>query len=397
MKTTLFSRTALAVSAVLFTGIGAAYAADLGWYSGGNATLADPDSVTTLKFYDDSGNVITSGSTDGPIAPFAAADGTVRAGDTRGTLYAYSPSGTTAPGAWTGAQISNSTKFAGDGGETGPGAVSGKQFHKAVSSDTSLADYIAGYPNTSAGANLANIYEIRLRTSSGSGVGADYASGFVKVSGSTWTQVATPTLGESTAVGTTTKPGSKSLTYGTSTTIPVTVIQASGSTAPVGKVTFHKGDTKLGEAAVNSGIANVPVGKTSLLPGTYSLTFKFVPTDTNAFAASTATKSYSVAKRSVSASLSIKKAPTSTKSGSAEVKISASSGLPVPSGKVEFRWRKSGSSKYSKTTGTLSSTGKKTFTISKKSKGTWEFQAKYLGSSRYSTKTTSWKKVKVTS
>jgi len=399
MKTKLFSRTALAVSATLLGGIGVAYAADLGWYTGGNATVADTDAVTTLKFYNASGTAITTGSTTAkPFAAFAAADNDVHAGDTHGTLYAFTPSATTAPGAWTGAQISDTTKFSGAGAESGPGSVAGKQFHKGASSDISLADYIAGYPNASTGANLQDIYQIRLRTSSASGgFGARYASGYVKVSGTTWTQVAAPALGQSTVVGTTISPGSKSLTYGTATTIPVAITQASGSVKPAGKVRIFNGSTRLGEAPVSSGVANVPVAKTALLPGTYSLLAKFYPADVNAFSASRANKSYTVAKRSVTNTLTITKAPTSRASGSASVVIKASSGLPIPTGKVEFRWRKSGASTFSKVNGTLPSTAKKTFTITKKSKGTWEFQAKYLGSSRYTTKTTSWKKVKITS
>lgn len=400
MKTKFFSRTAIAVSATLLGGIGVAYAADLDWYSGGNATVADPDSVTTLKFYNASGTAVTSGSTtDASLAAFAAADSDVRSGDSYGTLFAYTPSSTTAPGAWTGTQISGTTKFAGSGAEAGAGSVSGKQFHKGTSSDTSLADYIVGYPNESSSSNLANIYEIRLRTSSASGFGADYASGFVKVSGSTWTQVAAPTLGESEgAIGTTTAPGTKAITYGTATTIPVTVTAASGTTKPVGKVEFLKGATKLGEAAVSAttGIASVPLAKTALLPGSHALTFKFVPTDANAFEASEASKSYTVAKRSTTTVFTITKAPTSTKAGSATVTVKVTTGLPAASGKVEFRFRKYKSTKVYTSSGTLSSTGKRTFTIAKKAKGSWEYSAKYTGSARYLSSVSAWKKVTVT-
>lgn len=397
------ARVAFAVAGILATGFGAAYAADLDWYEGGNAAVADPDAVTTLKFYDANGAVVTSGSTsDQPFAAYAAADADVHAGATHGTLFAYTPSGSVAPGAWSGAQISDTTRFAGTGAVTGPGAVAGKQFHQGVDSDESLADFIATFPNSATG-NLANVFEIRLRTSSDSGVDEDYASAFVKVNGTTWTQIAAPTLGggQPAAVATTVVPGDKAITAGTATSIPVTVTPASGTTAPAGKVELWEGASKLSEAALSGGATNLPVGASSLSAGTHTLTFSFVPTDPAAFLASQAARNYTVGsastpppapKPTATVSFTFVKKPTSTKGGSLTVTVTGTDGAPT--GSVTITYQRVGTSAIKSVTVPLAS-GSATVPVKKLKKGKWSFAAKYSGDGRYDPVQTAYTLLKV--
>ncbi len=51
----------------------------------------DPNSIGTITFYDSSGNVITSGSADAPLAAFAVGSSTIEVGDTSAALYFVQP------------------------------------------------------------------------------------------------------------------------------------------------------------------------------------------------------------------------------------------------------------------------------------------------------------------
>src|ERR1700676_600808 len=63
--------------------------------------------VGSLIFYDASGSPITSGTiTNSPIAAYIQGSTTLRAGDTKATLKAYTPVNGQPVGAWTGGLIS---------------------------------------------------------------------------------------------------------------------------------------------------------------------------------------------------------------------------------------------------------------------------------------------------
>ena len=73
---------ALAVSTAGGVALAAAGPSGQDAYEGGNATVPDPNNTgLVLKLYDGAGNPVSSGTTTGTIAAYAAADGTVRAGD----------------------------------------------------------------------------------------------------------------------------------------------------------------------------------------------------------------------------------------------------------------------------------------------------------------------------
>jgi len=399
------ARIGAVVAVTLLGGVGAYAAGELAWYTGGNATVPDPDNDATLTFYNSSGAAITTGSTAAPFADFVASSDELRNGDNFASLYAYTPSSATAQGAWTGSQLSGTTKFAGPDAVAPTGSVpTDKPFVKGAASHQSLAQYIGANPNTSSASSLANVYELRLRTSSVSkGVGAAYASAFVKVTGATWTKVAAPPLGQADPVGTSVVLGARAITYGTATTIPVTVNETSGSENPAGVAQLFIGATKLSEATLTAaGTAAVPLPlaafKTAVLPGNRALTVKFVPTNAGSFAPSEATKTYSVARRGVAISLTVTKLPTSRAAGAATIKVATISGLPAPTGYVQLWRKKVGSATIIKVSAPLSA-GAKSFSIPKLARGTsWDLRAFYAGSPRYSPGYSAvWKRIRIAS
>ena len=127
-----------------------------GWYTGDNATVADPDkTAVALKLYDAAGTEVTSGSTTTPLAAFAAADGPVRAGDDDfASLFVHLPQSSTAPGAWPGVQVTGTNKFTGAGAVPAPASLAGKPYVATTSAGYTLADVVAGLPNNETGAEL---------------------------------------------------------------------------------------------------------------------------------------------------------------------------------------------------------------------------------------------------
>ena len=164
---------------------GVAFAAEdpAQWYSGSNATVADPNNTGTLTIVDAAGTAVTHGPIDAPLGAFAVAGGAVRSGDTSATLFVHRPSTSTAPGAWSGEQSSGTTRFSGSGAATGPSGVGDKPF-VALSDALPLAETVSSYPNTESAPSFKDVYELRLRTSSArGGVSNAYASAYVKVDG----------------------------------------------------------------------------------------------------------------------------------------------------------------------------------------------------------------------
>ena len=104
IKKTWVAALGLALAVSTAGGVALAYGAD-GTAGGDVATLPDPNNTVPLKLYDGAGNVVTTGSTTAPIAAFAAADSTVRAGDAYASLFVHLPQSSTAPGGWPGVQV----------------------------------------------------------------------------------------------------------------------------------------------------------------------------------------------------------------------------------------------------------------------------------------------------
>ena len=266
---------ALAVSTV--GGVAALADGPDDWYDGDNATVADHDNTgVALKLYNASGAEVTSGSTTAPIAAFAAAAGTVRAGDTFASLYVHLPQSSTAPGAWPGVQVTGTDRYTGPGAVSAPAALNGKPFVRTTADGYSLGDVATVLPNTESAASFAGVYELRLRTSSpAEGVSGEYAVAYVKVTGSSWQLTSAPVFGQAGDATTTVKATwPAKITYGKAAKVKVTVA-AAGSGKPTGTVRVVSGSKTVAQATLAGGRATVTLAKKSLKPGTYTVVVRY--------------------------------------------------------------------------------------------------------------------------
>ncbi|HVX20616.1 MAG TPA: Ig-like domain repeat protein [Acidimicrobiales bacterium] len=230
----------------------------------------DASSVGGLTFYDSSGNVITSGSTaSGGLGAYVEGSATVRSGDTKATLFAYTPVSGQSPGQWSGSQLSLSTTYPNTGAHP-PLNTSTLPVVTGPDGNTSLASYIALFPNTGTG-TYAGLYQLRLKTSgTGRSFTTTYDSADISVSGSTWTLVYPPPSTTPTVTASVTPTAS---VHGQSVTYSATVTGSLGTAT--GSVAFTTvGSTTLCTATLSDGsgsctAANAPVG-TDTVTGTYT-------------------------------------------------------------------------------------------------------------------------------
>jgi hypothetical protein len=273
-------------AAVLVAGVAAADTPP--WQLSGNINN-DPNAVGTLAFYDATGTQIFSGSTSAqPFAAYVAGSTTLRAGDTKAALFAYLPNSGTPAGAWTGSLL---TAAAGYPNAAAPGALATTApLYSGTGSDTTLADFVAGHPNTSSAAGYANVYELRLRTSApGRSATPTYDVADVQVSGSTW-QIVYPGhfTSTTTTLGVTPNTG---LHAGASVTLQATVSDSSAT----GTVHFTDGSTALGaDVTLSGGVASKIVKITTA--GSHTFHATYVPDASSTFAGSTGDATVSVAK-----------------------------------------------------------------------------------------------------
>jgi len=338
------------------------------WHGG----TADPDRVGGLTLYDATGNPITTGSvTDTPIAAYAAGTTVIRGGDTKASLFVYTPSSDTPEAGWPGQQISAATTYPVPSAPSG--LPSGKPVHTGSNDETTLSDYIKSYPNNEADttSDYYGIYEIRLRTSAPA---QPFASGYdavdVQVTGDTWT-VIYPANQTSSSV-TATWPAST--TYGKAFSVGATV--SSGGSPASGSVVLKDGTTTVATKTLSGGKATFSVGATALKPGTHKLSIQYAGSLT--VASSSATKSLVVAK---AASKSVAKLAKATVKHTARGKVTiivTATGV-VPTGKVTVY---DGTRKIA--TGTLAK-GKVVITLPKLKKGKHKLTATYAGSTLVST------------
>jgi hypothetical protein len=248
----------------------------------------DPNAVGTLSFFDATGTQIYGGNTDdAPLAAYVEGSSAVTAGDTKASLYAYLPlSGTPAAG-WSGSQLSAASAY--PNGSAPAGISATLPVVTGTAGDTTLADFITGYPNSSSATGYQGSYELRLRTSSpGAPIQPGYDVADIQVTGSTW-QVVYPAQTTPTTTVLTATPASGAKA-GASLTLTATV-----SPAAQGTVQFRDGTTALGAPiTVTAGTAGKTITVTTA--GTHSYKASFAPTPTTPFGASVGTLSYAVAK-----------------------------------------------------------------------------------------------------
>jgi hypothetical protein len=126
----------------------------------------DPNAIGTITFYTSSGTVITGGSlTDSPVAAYAVASHAGRPGDTKASLYAYTPQEGVNPAAWTGEALSAGTYSPAADGTPTAVTAGGLPFVTGESGDEDISDYMSDVPNNLTDAGYQNLYELRVYTS----------------------------------------------------------------------------------------------------------------------------------------------------------------------------------------------------------------------------------------
>lgn len=400
-KKTWATAVGLALAVTTVGGVALAVEDPDDWYDGKNATVADPNETTVpLKLYDGSGAVVTSGSTTTPIAAFAAADGEIRAGDAFASLFVHVPQTGTAPGGWPGVQVTGTDKFDGAGEVPEPGLLSGKPRVRTTTGGYTLADVQATLLQDETDPEYVGVYQLRLRTSSATnGVSDAYATTYLKITGTSWAVAPAPTLGggggPAPAVNTSvaaTWP--TTITYGTATSVTVTVNPASGSAKPTGIVRLVNGAATVATANLSAaGTATLAVSKTALTPGAKTLKVVYPGAAGTFNASDSAPKSITVGKATAAKpTFKVTTKPTPSAKGTATVTVVAPSGLVPATGKLALTIVKDGVTKKAK--GTVKN-GTATVKLPKLPKGKWTVTIVYAGDTYYLSSTSKAFKLKV--
>jgi hypothetical protein len=253
--------------------------------------VANPPEVGSLQFFNAAGQQITGGNlTDSPIAAYVEGTSTIRSGDTKATLFAYTPVNGVAPGAWSGEQLGSSSYP--NSSAPAPLKTSALPVESGASGDLSIAQYALDFPNsdTSTTDGYGNTYVLRLKTNyAGGSTTSSYDSADIQVNSSagTWSVVyPAPTLTSTTTTLTTTQ---------SSPQVSGTSVQLNAAVSPSasGTVQFEVGGTNIGSPiTVSNGTASI---STSSLPvGTDSLSAVFTPAQFSAYTGSTGTDSFTV-------------------------------------------------------------------------------------------------------
>lgn len=233
----------------------------------------DTASVGGLHFYDANGLEIIGGPvSSSPIAAYVEGSADVRSGDTRATLFAYTPVSGEAPGAWSGEQLSLSTTYP-DASAPGSLASTSLPLVTGVDSDESLATYISDYPNSdTSNDGYAGLYVLRVRTSGlDESTTADYDAEDITVSNGQWSDVDPIPAVQTTQTGLVTVPtGPQNI--GTSIELEATV-----SPAVPGTVQFKNDGTDIGEPVADNGSGLATLTTATLPSGSLSLRAVFTP------------------------------------------------------------------------------------------------------------------------
>jgi hypothetical protein len=231
----------------------------------------------SITFYNAQGQVVTGGSiTAAGLGAYAVAStADPQPAHTKATVYMYTPVNGANPGTWSGQIMSASTNYpataapAPVGTTTNPAETNG-------GADTSVASYVAAFPNTDTSATdgYAGLYDVRLKVTGGTG-GAEttYWDTVISVNttAGTWS-VDFPDFTQATTTTLTATPPSPQTTPANPVTLNATVAPAAAGT-----VSFFAGTTQVGTAqtvTTTSGAASVT---TTPPAGTTSYTAVFTP------------------------------------------------------------------------------------------------------------------------
>jgi hypothetical protein len=254
--------------------------------SGSGGGPADPNEAGGLLFFNSAGQQITGGSVSS-LGAFVEGTTTLHTGDTKATLFAFTPVNGQPAGSWSNDQLSGSTTYP----VSSPANLASSTL-PVVSNPTSnlsFTAYESEFPNndTSTTDGYAGLYQLRLFTSSPVTT-TTYDSADILISGTgssaTWTvdypsptPIATTTVVTSNASTLEASPtGNGTAVYtGVSINLRVTVTAADGS-SPAGTVQFENGSTAIGSpVTVSGGSATLP---DSTLPvGTDTINAVFTP------------------------------------------------------------------------------------------------------------------------
>jgi hypothetical protein len=251
-----------------------------------NATTAPPwepdsNSVGGLLFFNSSGQQITGGSVnDSPLAAYVEGTNTVRAGDTKATLFGYLPVNGQVPGQWQGEAIGASTVYPNTSAPA-PLSAATLPLETGASNDESIATLAADFPNNDTSSDgYAGTYQLRLRTSTlGKTPTTTYDAADIQITGDTWSVVyPLPTTATTTSLAV--SPSSPVL-HGKPVKLTATVTPPDAT----GSVKFLDGSKVLSTVAVASSTAAYTTS--TLTDGTHKLSAQFVPG--SGFAPSTST------------------------------------------------------------------------------------------------------------
>ena len=320
----------LAATAVLTATVPPAGAA-----SGNPPWEPDANSVGGLVFYNATGQQVTGGNlTDSPVAAYVEGTATIRSGDTKATLYGYSPVALTAPGTWNGEALGSSTTYPNASAPV-PLNTSTLPVQTGASGDEDIATLMSDLPNNNAsGSGYENLYQLRLKTTqAGQQPNVKYDSADISINSTagTWSVVYPAITSTATTTALTASPTSPQAS-GTSVTLTATVTPA----AP-GTVQFENGTTAIGSPQTVNASTGVATLATSALPvGALTLHAVYTPAPFSIYTGSTGTTSFTVY-TPVSTTTTLTASPASPQVSGTSVTLRAALNPTAATGTVQFQ------------------------------------------------------------
>ncbi|HEY2042541.1 MAG TPA: Ig-like domain-containing protein [Jatrophihabitans sp.] len=299
LKSAITGATALAiVGAGLFLGAGAAHAAG----TVDPSITGDPNAANgTISFYDASGAQITTGSLSSPFTSYAvASSATTKTGTTKATLFVATPDHTkTNSLQWFNQQLTAASSWPLVGAPAAVTAAEGAGVPAVAigAGDGDLAGAFSGAVNDPT-TGFDHIMQIRMEDSGpGKTAGAPFwqADLLIDTTAGTWTQVypTPPPSKTGTSFAAISANPTSPAPHGSTVSLTST-LSAADSSHPAGSVDLFDGTTNRGAATFTASTGVVSATDTPS-DGPHSYTFRFTPSDTTTYAATTsAAASYTV-------------------------------------------------------------------------------------------------------